>query len=310
MSHIHTIRLLLEGRVQGVGFRPFVCRTALSLGLTGWVKNLGGVVEIRASGDREALLALERKLEEAPYPVAVEKVTKEEVPLENFSTFSAIESSGEPLAPLFPADIAICPSCRKELHDRKDRHFQYPFLSCTACGPRYTIIRSLPYDRPRTAMDSFPLCPECQREYEDLKNRRCHGETICCAACGPALSMVTQGGEEAQGEKAMERAIALVKAGKVVMVKSIGGFQLVCRGDRGGDGASPAPPEAPGGEALCPHGPFGKGSRKALFPHRPGQEAPHFSGLSHCALQAEEGNQSSGGRGAAAGGIPAAFCVL
>ena len=113
MSHIYTIRLLLEGRVQGVGFRPFVCRTALSLGLTGWVKNLGGVVEIRASGDREALLALERKLEEAPYPVAVEKVTKEEVPLENFSTFSAIESSGEPLAPLFPADIAICPSCRK-----------------------------------------------------------------------------------------------------------------------------------------------------------------------------------------------------
>lgn len=101
MSHIHTIRLLLEGRVQGVGFRPFVCRAALSLGLTGWVKNLGGVVEIRASGDREALLALERKLEEAPYPVAVEKVTKEEVPLENFSTFSAIESSGEPLAPLF-----------------------------------------------------------------------------------------------------------------------------------------------------------------------------------------------------------------
>ena len=92
MSHIYTIRLLLEGRVQGVGFRPFVCRTALSLGLTGWVKNLGGVVEIRASGDREALLALERKLEEAPYPVAVEKVTKEEVPLENFSTFSAIES--------------------------------------------------------------------------------------------------------------------------------------------------------------------------------------------------------------------------
>lgn len=232
MSHIHTIRLLLEGRVQGVGFRPFVCRTALSLGLTGWVKNLGGVVEIRASGDGEALLALERKLREAPYPVAVEKVTKEEVPLENFSTFSAIESSGEPLAPLFPADIAICPSCRKELHDRKDRHFQYPFLSCTACGPRYTIIRSLPYDRPRTAMDSFPLCPECQREYEDLKNRRCHGETICCAACGPVLSMVTQGGEEAQGEKAMERAIALVKAGTVVMVKSIGGFQLVCRGDR------------------------------------------------------------------------------
>ena len=223
MSHIHTIRLLIEGRVQGVGFRPFVCRAAKKAGLTGWVKNLGGLVEIRASGGREALFALEKSLQEAPYPIEVEGITKEELPLERFPDFSAVESSGAPLAPLFPADIAICPSCRRELHERKDRYFRYPFLSCTACGPRYTIIQSLPYDRPRTTMDKFPLCPECEREYEDLKDRRCHGETICCSACGPRLSFISKAGEEAAGEEAMERAITLVKEGRVVMVKSIGG---------------------------------------------------------------------------------------
>ena len=200
MSHIHTIRLLIEGRVQGVGFRPFVCRAAKKAGLTGWVKNLGGLVEIRASGGREALFALEKSLQEAPYPIEVERITKEELPLERFPDFSAVESSGTPLAPLFPADIAICPSCRRELHERKDRHFRYPFLSCTACGPRYTIIQSLPYDRPRTTMDKFPLCPECEREYEDLKDRRCHGETICCSACGPRLSFISKAGEEEAGE--------------------------------------------------------------------------------------------------------------
>lgn len=232
MSHIHTIRLLIEGRVQGVGFRPFVCRAAKKAGLTGWVKNLGGLVEIRASGGREALFALDKSLQEAPYPIEVERITKEELPLERFPDFSAVESSGAPLVPLFPADIAICPSCRRELHERKDRHFSYPFLSCTACGPRYTIIQSLPYDRPRTTMDKFPLCPECEKEYEDLKDRRCHGETICCSACGPRLSFISKAGEEAAGEEAMERAITLVKEGQVVMVKSIGGYNLVCRGDR------------------------------------------------------------------------------
>ncbi|WP_299143577.1 carbamoyltransferase HypF [uncultured Dialister sp.] len=232
MSHIHTFRLLIEGRVQGVGFRPFVCRAAKKAGLTGWVKNLGGLVEIRASGERESFFALEKSLQEAPYPIEVESLSKEELPLERFPDFRAASSSGEPLAPLFPADIAICPSCERELHEGKDRHFRYPFLSCTACGPRYTIIKSLPYDRPRTTMDEFPLCKDCEKEYRDLKNRRCHGETICCPRCGPKLSMISKSGETLTGEEAMERAIALVKAGEIVMVKSIGGYNLVCRGDQ------------------------------------------------------------------------------
>lgn len=232
MSHIHTVGLLVEGRVQGVGFRPFVCRAAKKAGVTGWVKNLGGMVEIRASGTREALFAMEEALRQAPYPIEVESISQKELPLEEDSGFRAVESSGEPEAPLFPADIAICPSCRKELHDRKDRHYGYPFLSCTACGPRYTIIRRLPYDRPHTAMESFPLCPDCKEEYENPADRRCHGETICCSACGPALSFVAGSGEKLQGKEAMEKAVSLVREGQVVMVKSIGGYNLVGRGDR------------------------------------------------------------------------------
>ena len=226
-----TIRLIATGRVQGVGFRPFVVRLAKSLSLTGWVKNLGGLVEIRTSGEESGLLSLGKTLKEAPYPIEVEKLEIKELPLESFPDFHAIESSGKPRAPLFPADIGICPDCERELYDEKDRHFHYPFLSCTACGPRYTIIRKLPYDRPFTTMDAFPLCGECEREYTDLKDRRCHGETICCEDCGPILKGIIRGEKTLYKEEAMNKAIDMVQKGSIIMVKSIGGFNLVTRGD-------------------------------------------------------------------------------
>lgn len=226
-----TIRLIATGRVQGVGFRPFVVRAARKSGLTGWVKNLGGIVEIRASGEEKQFSLLEKALKEAPYPIEVEKMEIETLPLEYFPDFQSIESSGEPEEPLFPADIGICPDCAKELHDKKDRHFHYPFLSCTACGPRYTIIKKLPYDRPFTTMDEFPLCKDCEKEYTDLKDRRCHGETICCEDCGPALTGIIKGERTLYKEEAMTKAIEMVQKGAIIMVKSIGGFNLVTRGD-------------------------------------------------------------------------------
>lgn len=231
MSDLVTFRLTATGRVQGVGFRPFVCRTAKALGLTGWVKNWGGIVEIRASGEREAFFSLAKALKGAPYPIFVESIRADEVPYTAFDGFSAIESGGQAVEPLFPADIGICPTCRKELHDPKDRHYQYPFISCPACGPRYTIIRRLPYDREHTAMDDFPLCPDCEKEYKDEKDRRCHGETISCPACGPLLTADLKDGHPLSGEEAMEKAVYLVKEGNIIMVKSMGGFHLVCRGD-------------------------------------------------------------------------------
>ena len=226
-----TVRLIATGRVQGVGFRPFVVRAARKSGLTGWVKNLGGIVEIRASGEEKQFSLLEKALKEAPYPIEVEKMEIETLPLEYFPDFQSIESSGEPEEPLFPADIGICPDCAKELHDKKNRHFHYPFLSCTACGPRYTIIKKLPYDRPFTTMDEFPLCRECEKEYTDLKDRRCHGETICCEDCGPALTGIIKGERTLYKEEAMTKAIEMVQKGAIIMVKSIGGFNLVTRGD-------------------------------------------------------------------------------
>ena len=226
-----TVRLIATGRVQGVGFRPFVVRAARKSGLTGWVKNLGGIVEIRASGEEKQFSLLEKALKEAPYPIEVEKMEIETLPLEYFPDFQSIESSGEPEEPLFPADIGICPDCAKELHDKKDRHFHYPFLSCTACGPRYTIIKKLPYDRPFTTMDEFPLCKDCEKEYTDLKDRRCHGETICCEDCGPALTGIIKGERTLYTEEAMTKAIEMVQKGAIIMVKSIGGFNLVTRGD-------------------------------------------------------------------------------
>ena len=226
-----TVRLIATGRVQGVGFRPFVVRAARKSGLTGWVKNLGGIVEIRASGEEKQFSLLEKALKEAPYPIEVEKMEIETLPLEYFPDFQSIESSGEPEEPLFPADIGICPDCAKELHDKKDRHFHYPFLSCTACGPRYTIIKKLPYDRPFTTMDEFPLCKDCEKEYTDLKDRRCHGETICCEDCGPALTGIIKGERTLYKEEAMTKAIEMVQKGAIIMVKSIGGFNLVTRGD-------------------------------------------------------------------------------
>lgn len=228
MNHSRTWKICVTGRVQGVGFRPLVCRLARKLALTGTVKNVGGVVEIIAQGSPRALLSLMEEIKKAPLPIEVENMEYEELEHPVCPDFHAIESDGEPAEPIFPADIAICDTCQKELEDPDNRHFHYPYISCTACGPRYTIIETLPYDREHTTMKDMDMCESCQTEYTDLDNRRCHGETISCPHCGPQL----REGGAASSEDAMEKAIRWVREGKIILVKAMGGYQLVCRSDR------------------------------------------------------------------------------
>ena len=223
-----TWKIIVSGRVQGVGFRPFVCRLAEVLSITGTVMNLGGIVEIKAQGSREALLSFVQKIKEISLPAQVETLKIEDIEREDFLGFHSIPSDGRPIEPIFPADIGICEDCQKELLDPTSRYAHYPYTSCTACGPRYTIIQHLPYDREHTTMKEMPFCEGCERAYHDLNDRRCHGETISCPHCGPQLRELSIH----DSSQAMDQAIEWVRQGEIIMVKAMGGYQLVCRGDR------------------------------------------------------------------------------
>ena len=224
-------RLSVGGRVQGVGFRPFVYRLAHRLGLRGWVRNDAGTVEIFIQGEPYALAEFERALtQEAPplaRPVIAARAAAERQALKTF----AIEASRDdlPARVHVPPDYFACDDCLRELHDAGNRRYRYPFINCTQCGPRYTLIRKLPYDRPHTTMAEFALCPECRREYEDPLDRRFHAEPVACPACGPALQFIASGGGEVRdNEAALAQTVAALRAGKVVAVKGIGGYHLMC----------------------------------------------------------------------------------
>ncbi|SKA29753.1 Hydrogenase maturation protein, carbamoyltransferase HypF [Consotaella salsifontis] len=223
-------RILVSGRVQGVGFRPFVYRIAHAHGLTGWVRNGAGRVIIEIAGAPEALAAFETVLiKEAP-PLARPRIDlSEPASLGLFHGFEIRHSEGteEPDIHL-PPDLFCCAECVAELSDPSARRHRYPFTNCTQCGPRYTIIRALPYDRPATSMAGFPLCPDCAGEYSDPLDRRFHAQPLACPACGPRLSFVRAGAAEEHGEQALAAAVACLSAGGIVAVKGIGGYHLVC----------------------------------------------------------------------------------
>lgn len=226
-----TYRITALGRVQGVGFRPLICRLAGAHHITGTVRNEGGVVTIIAQGSREALLSFMGDIRAARPPVEVAEMRVEEIAHAPLPDFCAIVSGGAARAPLFPADLGICEDCQADMKDPKDHHYGYPYTSCTACGPRYTMIEALPYDRERTTMKDFPLCKDCEKEYESLSDRRCHAESIACAHCGPQLKGWTRKGRF-EKEAAMAEAIRLAREGAILLVKAMGGYQLVCRGDK------------------------------------------------------------------------------
>lgn len=229
-------RVIVRGVVQGVGFRPFVHATATELGLSGSVGNSALGVVIDVEGDGETIDAFVARVRNRPPPLArVESVEREDSRPVGRQGFCIIETdAGSVGRTLAPADVGICDDCLRELTDPGDRRFRHPFITCTNCGPRFTIIESLPYDRAATTMKRFPLCTTCAAEYVDPSDRRFHAQPIACPECGPTLSFVERGTDEVSGEAALLRARSLLRDGKILAVKGIGGFHLTCdaRDDR------------------------------------------------------------------------------
>jgi len=231
-------RIRLGGQVQGVGFRPFVYRLAHACGVTGWVRNELGEVEIHAEGRAAALARFTRALSHDAPPLAQAQLLRQQtVPLEGHARFFILPSHDSGAADIHvPADYFMCDDCRRELDDPDDRRYRYPFINCTQCGPRYTLIMRLPYDRQNTTLAGFPLCDDCRREYEDPLNRRFHAEPIACPVCGPQLQFQTETGEVIDNtQDALRAAEDALRRGLIVAVKGIGGYHLMC--DAGNDEA-------------------------------------------------------------------------
>ncbi len=246
-------KVLVRGIVQGVGFRPFIFGLAERSGLTGWVRNTSSGVEIEVFGAPEALTGFVRAIPAEKPPLArIDALESEEIPYQVWAGFTIQASQAEEgrFLPISP-DMAICADCRRELFDPTDRRYRYPFINCTNCGPRFTIIRDIPYDRPKTTMSGFTLCPDCRAEYENPRDRRFHAQPVACATCGPQIQWFEhviardtgpkqsppQDGDrfasddarnDVSGEAALQAAREALKAGKIVAVKGLGGFHLAC----------------------------------------------------------------------------------
>ncbi|HIJ80787.1 MAG TPA: carbamoyltransferase HypF [Desulfuromonadales bacterium] len=221
-------RYKITGIVQGVGFRPFVYRLAHERQLSGWVRNSPAGVEIEVEGLPGALAALEHTLATGAPPLAdISSITSEEISPCGDTGFGIRESSGgEPDVQIAP-DSAICGDCLREMFDPADRRYRYPFITCTNCGPRYSIITGIPYDRLLTTMSGFPLCVDCRREYDDPLNRRFHAQPVACHVCGPQVTLPGLKEEATvNGDAAIRRAQELLDAGLILAVKGIGGYHL------------------------------------------------------------------------------------
>ncbi|WP_437311839.1 carbamoyltransferase HypF [Sorangium sp. So ce388] len=231
------LALRVQGTVQGVGFRPLVYRRASALGLGGWVRNRPGGVEIEVQGPERSLHAFVTGLIcEPSAPARVERIEIEQRAEEEAGPFQILGSEAASGArPSVPGDLAVCEACAREVDSETGRRRGYPFTSCAQCGPRYTILSGLPYDRARTTMERFAMCPACAAEYEDPSDRRFHAEPIACPACGPRVELVTSAGDPMEPslggsrspDGALRDAAAAVRAGRVVAVKGLGGFHLL-----------------------------------------------------------------------------------
>ncbi|UCC38624.1 MAG: carbamoyltransferase HypF [Candidatus Aminicenantes bacterium] len=223
------IQIVVFGVVQGVGFRPFIYRLAKELSLKGWVKNIGFGVEIHLETEektdfKDFLKALQ---EDNPPLSQIENMTINPASFENLDDFKIKKSRKAESFVFISPDISICENCHTEMMSPSDRRFRYPFINCTDCGPRYTIVKSLPYDRPQTTMESFKMCEDCNREYTDPLDRRYHAQPVACPVCGPRVNLI----ESRKGKKikgGIKKAASLIKAGKILAVKGLGGFHLVC----------------------------------------------------------------------------------
>lgn len=224
------IKIILRGAVQGVGFRPFVYRLATEMNLTGWVSNSAQGLFIEAEGPQAALEQFVLRIEKEKPPAAVvHSLEFSFLDARGYAHFEIRQSeeSGKKTAVIMP-DIATCPDCLQEIFDPRDRRYLYPFTNCTNCGPRFTIIETLPYDRPNTAMKKFTMCPACQGEYDNPRDRRFHAQPNACPRCGPHLELWDSNGEvRAKHHEALQQAANVVREGKILALKGIGGFLLM-----------------------------------------------------------------------------------
>ena len=220
------VRVRITGVVQGVGFRPFVWKLAHELGLTGWVRNDAAGVEIHAEG--AALDAFVTRLTtDAPPLARVDSVSVTPCAASSDIDFRIIDSTGGRVVTAIGHDTAPCADCLAELRNPKSRRWRHGFITCTHCGPRYTVTRRLPYDRPQTSLATFPLCADCAREYADPADRRFHAETTCCPNCGPQLQLLDAAGQALAGNP-IDATLTLLLAGRIVAIKGLGGFHLAC----------------------------------------------------------------------------------
>ncbi len=223
-------QIVIGGRVQGVGFRPFVYRMAARYGLSGRVQNGPGQVVIHVEGDAQAITDFERALVNAAPPLAEPHLKSATATAVEDAHGFHIDASEEGAAAdvHLPPDMFCCADCLAEMRDPAERRFGYAFTNCTQCGPRYTIIKALPYDRPKTSMAGFTLCPRCRREYDDPSDRRFHAQPLACPACGPTLTFQRGDAEPIVGEGALAATLAALRDGGIVAVKGVGGYHLMC----------------------------------------------------------------------------------
>lgn len=230
MTDRRRLRVCVRGVVQGVGFRPFVYTAAASFGLSGCVRNDSSGAIIEVEGDASGIDDFLHRLRAGPPPLAIiESIVTEQIPVVGGTAFTIADTSrsgtGRTLA---SPDVAMCAECAAELRDPTNRRYRHPFVNCTNCGPRFTIIGSLPYDRATTTMAAFEMCAECAREYVDPADRRFHAQPVCCPACGPQLRYLTPGHDVAHREDGLSAARALLRDGGVLAVKGVGGYHLAC----------------------------------------------------------------------------------
>ncbi|MCJ7581603.1 MAG: carbamoyltransferase HypF [Candidatus Aminicenantes bacterium] len=218
-------KILVKGIVQGVGFRPFVYNLAKDMNFNGYVKNTPKGVEIHIEGQLDPDVFIHRLKEESPPHSRISKLDVQQGKYKGYSDFSILETAEGDSSVFAPPDLFTCKDCLEEMFDPTDRRYRYPFINCTNCGPRFTIIQSLPYDRAKTTMKAFTMCKECSEEYRDPTNRRFHAEPVACPQCGPEICFVEHGTRIQGG---IDNAIERIKEGKVLGLKGLGGFHLLC----------------------------------------------------------------------------------
>lgn len=229
-----TVKIIITGIVQGVGFRPFIYKSALKYSIQGFVRNVSSDVVIEAESESFNIDSFIEYIKlNAPAASNIYGISVSEIPFRGFSSFEIIESCDSKTKTIrVSPDLAVCCDCLEEMFDNSDRRFAYPFINCTNCGPRFTIIEKVPYDRPSTSMKLFPMCEKCLHEYEDPASRRFHAQPNACAECGPSVSLLTINRETVDDASPIQTTVKLLRQGSIVAIKGVGGYHLaVCARD-------------------------------------------------------------------------------